>query len=186
MRRRTSSSARRSVLVAVLAAAFPLAAAAAVQQTEAGTPGRAAAAEAGPEPAAQAPADPELDALAARVADQLRCPICRNQSVLESSSELARRMQSVIRERLAAGDSPEEVEAYFVARYGEWILLEPPARGINLLVYLLPAALVLAGGLFLGSRLRAWRARRQETPDGGESGLSEGDEAWLNEAIRSR
>lgn len=105
----------------------------------------------------------ELDALTAEVADALRCPVCRNQSVLESSSELARRMQSVIRERLAAGEEPEQVKAYFVERYGEWILLKPEPRGLNLAVYLLPAALVLGGGLLLRSRLRAWRSAGERT-----------------------
>lgn len=147
----------------------------------------------------------ELDALTARVANELRCPVCRNQSVLESSSRLARDMQSVIRQRLAAGESPEAVKAYFVARYGEWILLKPEPRGLNLAVYLLPAAVLLAGGLFLRSRLRAWReGGRDEPADGGpraasgsvpeagvegwseddRDGLSEDDREWLNRAIR--
>lgn len=149
--------------------------------------------------------DARLDALTARVADQLRCPVCRNQSVLESSSELARRMQALIRERLAAGASPEEVKAYFVARYGEWILLQPTARGLNWAVYLLPAVVVLGGGILLRSRFRAWQATRRavaptgtapvpspepQEPAASEAdraigNLSERDEAWLDEAIRS-
>ncbi len=177
-------------------------------------PAAQAAPQADPGPAAQAaprPDDAELDRLTAEVADQLRCPVCRNQSVLESSSELARSMQGVIRERLAGGESPQEVKAYFVGRYGEWILLKPKARGLNLLVYLLPAVVVLGGGLFVRARLRAWRAARPEAPAAdradrreptagrsakppagseavaaeADEGLSEPDRDWLEEAIRA-
>lgn len=118
----------------------------------------------------------ELDALTAEVASRLRCPVCRNQSVLESSAELSREMQDVIRERLAAGESPEEVKAYFVARYGEWILLKPEARGINLLVYLLPALFLVAGAFLLRNRLGQWR-RRAAAGDGPATSRSPGTAA---------
>ena len=97
-----------------------------------------------------------LDELTARVASQLRCPVCRNQSVLESSSTLAREMQAEIKRRLARGDSPQEVRAYFVSRYGEWVLLKPKAEGINLVVYLFPALAVLGGGLLVWRLLVRW------------------------------
>lgn len=100
----------------------------------------------------------ELDAMTARVADQLRCTVCRNQSVLESSADLSREMQAEIRRRLASGDSPEEVRAYFVDRYGEWILLQPRAEGLNLLVYVLPAAGLLLGALLVWRLLLTWSA----------------------------
>lgn len=119
----------------------------------------------------------ELDFLMAQVADRLRCPVCRNQSILESPSPLAREMQAVIRERLAAGDSPEEVKAYFVSRYGEWVLLQPEPRGMNLLVYLLPALAFLVGGGLVGWRVRAWAKVRREpsTTRGSDSGSSGSD-----------
>lgn len=107
----------------------------------------------------------ELDGLAARVASQLRCPVCRNQSVLESSAELAREMQRVIRERLASGESPEQVKAYFVSRYGSWILLKPEPRGVNLLVYVAPALAFLLGGGLVARQLRRWAGGRKASPD---------------------
>ena len=64
--------------------------------------------------------DPEeeaLDALAAEVASGLRCPVCRNQSIVESNADLSREMHAVVRDRLAAGETPAEIEAYFVSRY---------------------------------------------------------------------
>lgn len=99
---------------------------------------------------------PRVDTLTVRVANQLRCPVCRSQSVLESSSDLAERMQGVIRDRLARGDSPAEVRAYFVDKYGEWILLKPEPEGINLLVYLLPALALVGGGWVVVRQLRRW------------------------------
>ena len=99
----------------------------------------------------------EVDQLSAEVAAQLRCPVCRNQSVLESSSGLARAMQSVIRDRPASGETPEEVRAYFVSRYGNWILLKPEPKGINLLVYLLPVAAHLLGRLWSGNPSKLFR-----------------------------
>jgi cytochrome c-type biogenesis protein CcmH len=153
----------------------------------------------------------EVDQLSAEVAAQLRCPVCRNQSVLESSSGLAREMQSVIRDRLASGETPEEVRAYFVGRYGDWILLKPEPKGINLLVYLLPAAALLFGGVLLYYRIRRWtgaaapgpeaslapevpdadpapteeaRAAEPTSPDA-DGGLSEEEEEWIRQQIGS-
>jgi cytochrome c-type biogenesis protein CcmH len=156
----------------------------------------------------------ELDDLAARVAGELRCPVCRNQAVVESSAQLSREMQALIRERLAAGDTPEQVKAYFVARYGEWILLKPEARGVNLLVYVVPILTFLLGGLLVWRLLRRWsggaEARLASATAGGAptsvdqhpagaasadtaravaepaTRLSDRDEAWLEKAVSER
>ncbi len=97
-----------------------------------------------------------LDDMTAEVASQLRCPVCRNQSVLESSSAVAREMQRLIRDKLAAGESPEAVTEYFVGKYGEWVLLRPEPSGMNLLIYLLPLAAVVLGAGVLHARVRRW------------------------------
>jgi cytochrome c-type biogenesis protein CcmH len=76
--------------------------------------------------------------------------------VLESSSELAREMQRLIREKLAAGESPEAVTEFFVSKYGEWVLLKPEPSGINLLVYILPLAVVVLAAGVLQGRIRSW------------------------------
>ena len=95
----------------------------------------------------QRQADPELEAQVREVAAKLRCPTCRALSVQDSPSGMAQEMRDLIREQLRAGKTPDEVAAYFVDRYGEWILLKPKAEGFNWTVWLLPV-LMLAGGLF--------------------------------------
>lgn len=102
------------------------------------------------------PTGEALEALTAQVASRLRCPVCRSLSIQDSSSDLALAARDLIRERLAAGQTPEEVEAYFVEKYGEWILLSPPKRGFTLLVWVLPVLAMLAGGGLLVRVLRRW------------------------------
>ncbi|HBH04107.1 MAG TPA: hypothetical protein DDZ42_19730 [Candidatus Rokubacteria bacterium] len=113
-------------------------------------------------------ADDDLERRMREVASGLRCPVCQNLSVAESTSELARDMRALILDQLRAGKTPEEIRAYFVSKYGPWILLSPPARGIGLLVWLLPAlAAVLAlGGALLA--LRRWARRPARAPAGAD------------------
>lgn len=102
------------------------------------------------------------------VASQLRCVVCQNLSVADSPSEMANQMRAVVRERLAAGERPEQVIAYFVDKYGQWILLSPPARGFTLLVWVVPF-IALGLGLVLAAVLvRRW-TRRPAAPSAGRS-----------------
>ncbi|MBI4124582.1 MAG: cytochrome c-type biogenesis protein CcmH [Deltaproteobacteria bacterium] len=101
----------------------------------------------------------DLDSRARTVADQLRCPVCRGIPIAESPSELARDMMGVIRQKLAEGQSEEEILRYFEDRYGEWILLKPKAKGMNLLVWGLPALLLVGGGIFLAFKISRWSSR---------------------------
>lgn len=102
------------------------------------------------------PTDRALEALTSRVASELRCPVCRGLSIEASTSDLALEMRGLIRERLASGQTPDEVKAYFVEKYGEWILLSPPKRGFTLLVWVLPVLGLLAGAVVLAQVLRQW------------------------------
>lgn len=106
---------------------------------------------------AQTPAaDSALEAATRELASQIRCVVCQGLSIQDSPSDLAKEMKQIIREQLAAGRSPEEVKAYFVARYGEWILLDPPARGLNLAVYVLPILSLLGGAVVVVVLVRRW------------------------------
>jgi cytochrome c-type biogenesis protein CcmH len=99
------------------------------------------------------------------VAARLRCVVCQNLSVADSPSEMARQMRDIVRDRLASGETPEQVTAYFVDRYGEWILLTPTVEGFNLLVWTMPAVAVGAGLIIVAVLLRRWtRSRRAEGP----------------------
>ena len=124
-----------------------------------------AAAAAQPTTAATVRADSALDARTTVVAAQLRCPVCQGVSIQDSPAELAQQMRSLVKDQLRAGKSPDQVKAYFVSKYGEWILLEPKARGFNLLVYALPVLLVLGGVATIVVVVRRWtRAPQDETP----------------------
>lgn len=93
---------------------------------------------------------------AQQIASTLRCPTCQGQSVASSPSEVAQSMRGIIAARLAAGQSPDEIRAWFAGRYGPWVLLSPPRRGLSWLVWLLPVAGLLAGAVFA-----TWFARRR-------------------------
>lgn len=105
---------------------------------------------------AGAPQDAQLEALTRKVASELRCPVCQGLSIEDSPSEQARNMRDVVRDQLAQGRTPEQVKAYFVERYSEWILLAPKPRGFNLAVYVLPVLAVLAGAAVVWVLIRRW------------------------------
>jgi cytochrome c-type biogenesis protein CcmH len=103
-----------------------------------------------------------LDDGVRRVALQLQCPVCEGETVADSPSGLAGDMRSVIRTRLAAGESDQQILDEFVASYGDSILTEPPKRGISLGVWVGPVIGVVFGVLILGVLLSNWR--RPPTP----------------------
>ena len=73
-------------------------------------------------------------------------------------------MRAVVRDRLRAGQTPDEVRAYFVSRYGEWILLEPTMKGLNLVLYVLPIALIGGGLLLVVFLVRRWTGQGSAEP----------------------
>jgi cytochrome c-type biogenesis protein CcmH len=98
--------------------------------------------------------DASLDDRTRAVASELRCVVCQNLSVADSPSDLAKEMRNLVREQVAQGKTRDEILAYFVSRYGEFVLLAPTKRGFNLLVWGLPflAILTAAGGVYLVAR----------------------------------
>jgi len=98
-----------------------------------------------------------LDDGVRRVALQLQCPVCEGQNAADSPSGLATDIRGVIRTKLAAGESDQQILDEFVASYGDSILTEPPKRGISLGVWLGPVLGVAFGALVLGVVLRSWR-----------------------------
>jgi cytochrome c-type biogenesis protein CcmH len=121
-------------------------------------------------------ADPVLEARALEISAGLRCPVCRNESIDESNAPVARDLRLMVRERIMAGDTDEQVIAAVVARFGEFILLNPVASGANLVLWLAPPALLVLG---LGVALAAQR-RKIAVADT----LTEAEQARLTEILR--
>lgn len=88
---------------------------------------------------------------------QLRCPTCQGLSIADSPAASAAQMRSLVREQLAAGASDDEVRAFFTARYGRWILLDPPPSGPDLALWLVPAAILAIGAALVIRRARERR-----------------------------
>ena len=95
------------------------------------------------------------------LAAELRCPVCQNLSVGDSPSEMANQMRELIQEKLKNGESPDQIRAYFVSRYGEWILLSPKREGFNWVAWLLPFGAILGGAGVIGLVVRRASARGQ-------------------------
>jgi cytochrome c-type biogenesis protein CcmH len=104
-----------------------------------------------------------LDDGVRRVGKQLQCPICSGATVADSPSDLAGQMRGVIRTKLQAGESDQQIVDYFVERYGDGVLIEPPRRGISLLVWVAPVIVLIAGGFLLWRLLNIWMRPRPAT-----------------------
>jgi cytochrome c-type biogenesis protein CcmH len=93
------------------------------------------------------------------VARELRCPVCQGESVADSESGISQGMRAIIRRKLAQGESSDSIKRYFVARYGNKILLAPPSSGIGTVAWLAPPLLVLGGMGLLLTLVLDWRSR---------------------------
>ncbi|MEM9011188.1 MAG: cytochrome c-type biogenesis protein [Pseudomonadota bacterium] len=103
-------------------------------------------------------ADPVLEERAREISRDLRCVVCRNESIDDSNATIAGDMRLLVRERLLEGDTDEEVRAFLVARYGEYVLLTPRATGANLILWIAGPLLLLIGGAIALRRTRMRRA----------------------------
>ena len=141
-----SASSTRLLLIALLAlgAALPLAAVAADAV-----------------PTAQ---DPVAASRAVKLSEKLRCLVCQNQSIAESNAELALDLRRQIHEQIAAGKTDDQIVEYMVARYGDFVLYQPPVKTTTALLWAGPGLLVLLGFLILARTLRARRRLAAEPP----------------------
>jgi cytochrome c-type biogenesis protein CcmH len=98
--------------------------------------------------------DPVLENRARDVSKQLRCVQCQNETIDESHAEIARDMRILVRERITAGDSNEQIVSYMVSRYGEYVRLSPRFAGNTLLLWLGPVLILIVGGFVVASRLK--------------------------------
>jgi cytochrome c-type biogenesis protein CcmH len=108
-------------------------------------------------------ADPKLEARAREVGQELRCLVCRNQSIDDSDADLAHDLRVLVRERIKAGDSNDQVIDFVRARYGDFVLLRPPFETGTLLLWGGPALILLLGGFGI-QRYYRHRRRRDDAP----------------------
>jgi cytochrome c-type biogenesis protein CcmH len=111
-----------------------------------------------PQQAGSEPLDAPREARVQALGQLLRCPMCQGLSIAVSGSSAARAQMDRVRELVAEGRTDDEIRAYFVARYGEWALLQPSAHGLNWLVWLGPMALLVLGAFVIGRLVREGRA----------------------------
>ena len=103
-------------------------------------------------------ADPALESRARAISTGLRCLVCRNETIDDSDASLARDLRLLLRERLTAGDTDAQAVAFIVDRYGEYVLLNPTANGVNLILWLAGPAMLITG---LGVAALYLRRRRK-------------------------
>ena len=112
--------------------------------------------------------DPKVEARLKSVAEELRCLVCQNQTIADSNAPLALDLRQQVRKMIADGKSDDEIRAYMVARYGDFVLYKPPFKPATALLWLGPGLLIVAGfaGMFLMIRRRRDAVAAAAPPDG--------------------
>ena len=121
-------------------------------------------------------ADPALEARARTISAQLRCLVCQNESIDDSNADLARELRLIVRERLVAGDTDEQVMQYLVDRYGEFVLLKPVFAPHTLLLWTAAPLVLVVGGIAI-----VIAARRKRAAAAPESELTAEEQRALDE-----
>lgn len=98
--------------------------------------------------------DPKREAAAMALMQELRCLVCQGQSIADSDAELAGDMRALVRQRIAAGERPDEVRRWLIDRYGSWVSYRPPVEPLSWPLYAAPIALLLAGAWLVRGRFR--------------------------------
>ena len=107
--------------------------------------------------------DPALEARARTLGQELRCLVCQNESIDDSNADLARDLRTIVRERLTAGDSEQQVLGFVTVRYGDYVLLRPPVRAGTLVLWFGPVVLLVAAIIAMMLR-RCRRAKAEPAP----------------------
>jgi cytochrome c-type biogenesis protein CcmH len=126
-----------------------------------------------------------IDIRTREIAKTLRCTVCQSESIFESQAPLAQQMRGIIRERVAQGQSDEEIRAYFLSRYGDYILMEPRIKGMNWLIWAGPFILLLIGGIFLYRTLARWTAQTASSPSENLPPLDDSSRQRIERELRS-
>ena len=102
--------------------------------------------------------DPAQEAKARALMDSLRCVVCQGQAIGDSDAEIAGDMRSMVRTRIAAGESPDQIRAWMIERYGEWVSYDPPLSVRTWPLWFAPLILVALGWLLARGRFRKRKA----------------------------
>ena len=133
--------------------------------------------------------DAALEKRARGLSAELRCLVCQNQSIDDSDAPLARDLRLLVRERLVAGDTDNEVREFVVARYGEFVLLKPPFSVETLLLWFIPLLALLAAVAILWSSFRAGQTTADDEPAGevtASSALTPEEQAKLDALLAEK
>jgi cytochrome c-type biogenesis protein CcmH len=125
--------------------------------------------------------DPALEARARHISEGLRCLVCQNQSIDDSEAPLAKDLRLLVRERLKAGDTDQQIEDFVVARYGEFVLLKPRFTAHTLLLWFATPAVFLVALLIV-----VLAYRRRSVAASPLAGLSEAEERKLKRLLDDR
>lgn len=109
--------------------------------------------------------DPVLEARAIEISRNLRCVVCQSQSIDDSNAPLAKDMRLVVREQLVAGASDQEVYAYLVDRYGDYVLLKPPVQANTILLWMAPFLIFVIAGVVAVFYLKKMKQADVEDPE---------------------
>lgn len=101
--------------------------------------------------------DSSQEAEAKALMAELRCLVCQGQSIADSDAELAGDMSAMVRQRIAAGESPEQIRGWLVERYGDWVSFAPPVKPLTWPLWAAPLFLLVVGGALAARRLRRRR-----------------------------
>lgn len=133
--------------------------------------------DAAPQPELPPPGPPpppeEVHALAREIGSKLRCPVCQGLSVADSQAEAALLMYGRVKELVAQGYTEAQIQDYWVARYGEWVLLEP--RGRHWLVWVTPGIGAGVALVWLSATMLRWRREEDEVPLPSDVGMAPKD-----------
>lgn len=100
--------------------------------------------------------DPAQEAAAIELMDSLRCVVCQGQPISGSNADIAGDMRRIVRERIAAGETPDEVRNWMISRYGDFVSFQPGVKPATLALWIIPLAALLFGLLLAANRLQ-WR-----------------------------
>ena len=123
--------------------------------------------------------DPGLEQRARALSKELRCMVCQNESIDDSNADLAHDLRIIVRQRLTAGDTDQQILAYMRARYGDFVLLKPPVDSSTWVLWFGPFAVLVVSGLAIGLAARFRRASDPVVP------LSEEEAAQLQTLLKS-